>query len=365
METISAPATIYHRAARIARRGSNKKGQTQDLAGRPARYGFLDHAFQPIVLPNWEFINDMERVEAGFFQSLQHLSLSFGMELPDYRDTAYPYNIYLAYNAAKRKLEEINPSIKLQIIEKDDDSFTLVTLQVFDPGPHLFFIPVRPLKQLLNNKQTEDLGKLTLSVYAWLHQCCHVDYYTRPDTYLNGVIDGIDNWLMDTKEEYTSEEYQENKTELRSAIKDGKSLYKRLNRPYHIDQWEKRLQKFQPKGEGEKLLLDACQSAWQLYKNYPGRSPFDNLNPELIGEMDYDYIVSADQYLSFSWELEGWLSEQIDQWVNADFDSAYVDYPRIFRMFDQPRETYKDPMEFEHKFFNLLQDLIYAIHHIQ
>jgi hypothetical protein len=359
METLLSTDKICTKPERTAGRRHHKKRQTSTSAGCNAGRGFLNHRFQPLIDRNWPFTKEQLKVERHFFQSLHNFCNCYKIEAPDYLYAVYPYNINLYYKWAKQILAILNPALDLLIVQSES-KICLATRGICDTRMTLFYIPIKPVVQLLRTKKTKALGLLVLSTCSWLHQVVRVDYYTEQHSYLSGVYESIGNWLADAREDYEKEDYEQQVAELGVAESEGKWLFKKLTRKHHLSSWGSRMMHFVPLHQGEKLLYEACKKGWELYTTYPSRNAFQNISYEEEEDRD-DCTLTLDQYLSFCWDVGGWVSDQVDEWVNSSFQEGVKDEPMSMQFFDYPQEKEHHDLKFEERLFEFIDDFVYAL----
>lgn len=365
MDGISEYSTVRHRPQQVARRSRSDKRQTPTTSGDHAGYGFLRQSFQPLIEKGWKYSRKKNAVETGFFQSFNNLRDFYNLDIPDYSDHPYPLNIHMAYTEAVEQMDEKRKELHLFIIEEDNGSITLATVKVQYTGPYLYYIPVRPLAKLLDDRKTKKTGQMLLSVFAWLYQVVQVSYYWDNSSYLSGTYSMIEQWVLESEDEYEEEEYREYQSDFRQSDYFGKKLIRSIRHPRHLILFEKRVTTFKPIDTWETELADICGKALQLFKEYPNASIFRNICHSIFEREDDENYISPEQYLAFCWSFTGSLAEQVFDTVNTDLqECGHIEAPQTIQSFATPQTAESHHLDFEERLLTIIDELVFVIKQI-
>lgn len=356
METASKIRT----ARRIPRQGTGQRSHQETTAQNSTRhfngYGFLKHRFTPLVADSRHTLDDWRNVERDFFQSLGYLSDLYGFKTADVTGRVFPDNIRIAYHDAAAQVTAARPDLRLLIVQQHKGrQATLVTAKPFDTGMTLYYVPVRPLWECLQDKKRQPLAHLLLSVYACLYQLARMPYFTEDDSYLGSTYDMMEEWL---REDPDTEDYAAQVSCFNELKWFGKRILRSIRHPYHLRQFGSRLQAFQPATEHDSKLHQVCMQINELFIQYPDRSVFANIRQGWIDPKE-EQRISPEDYISFYWDDSGDMCQQLMETINYDLQERPIsDEPLGMQLFDMPQHAIlSHELEFEKRFFDLLNDL--------
>jgi hypothetical protein len=356
MEALLQDSRICRRTKQAARRSANKKRQAKGSAAQFNRNGFLNHSFQPLT-DNKQLLEYQNKAERSYFNSLNNLSALYQFEPLDVSDKVYPYNIHLSYEYASRWMNIIYPDTKLVIINDERRTASLATVKVYDTGTCLYYIPVKPLFKLLRKKKYKTQAELLTSVFAYLYQQNEVAYYGNDKSYLYYSYEAIEQWVDEAREEWEDEEFRQLFSEIKAQKFIGEAIEKKIKLPYQLMCFEERVNRFVVETDFDKSLLDIASKCFELYKEYPDRKINDSIQTNILAPNEEDSI-SIEQYLSFFWSGEGFLYDQVMDYVNSSLQELpTIDEPMSVQFFDTPQITITHQFQFEEKFFALVHEL--------
>ena len=220
----------------------------------------------------------------------------------------------------------------------------------------LFHIPVKPLYLL--SRKNKPLSDLFLSVYAYYLQIVKLPYYSNESDYLGYLHEMLKEWIKE--DFYDEEESQEHLTELEQAKFIGDTICKKIKNKKNLDFFKHRLNHFFPKNEYEKECKKFAEEIYTLYQTYPNENIFryDNYVPEEYE--DYEKIT-IDKYIGFVASCDDWLSDQILQMINNEFNECAEQIePTIRRDFIEDCKDSRN-FDFENRLFNSIPKLYHLI----
>jgi len=358
MEGILQSQAFYGPAPAPARCSGIKKTKKQKRPGAAAPDGFLNHRFLPMLSRQHQELKHNRKIEKEFFASLSHLSAFYGLDSIDIKGLLFPENISAAYKYASACLKEIRPELQLAIIQDETHSACLATINEFNTGMYLYYIPVKPLLILLDSAKERETGELLLSVFAWLKQAVHIPYYTDSSSYLFYCYEMIETWLTDDPAYWDEGDYTDNRSQLNASRYFGDIVERKISSPYNLFHFEERVAGFKPADQEQARLFSIAQQALELYRQFPNRSLWDSFRERLI-EPEEEHRLNPDQYLSFIWDFHSTLTESLTSYVNSDIqEMGIADSPLAIQLFDKAQAAECLDLGFETKLFHLIDELI-------
>jgi hypothetical protein len=315
----------------------------------------LRHSFLPLYEPAPDLPRQLE-VEMGYYASLALLGKLHGIEMPDFRDKPYPYNILLSYRAAKERLNRQPIETTLHIVRDDNERVRVATKQVFEAGHTLYYVPVMPLFRLLRIPAQKRCAELLLSVMAYLYHNVQIPYYRDPASYLHYHYECNKEWLMECAGDYEGDEYEENMGDVYRNEYVGDEMERKLHNRYQLEQFEKRLATFKPLSEFQRDALRVATDAFELMTQYPAATVFRHV--EEVDDYDNDDIASFEPYVSFVGDVDGWLYDNIERGVSDELNNyCQTAQPCKIQIFDDPEAEKATGLDFEYRLFELIYDL--------
>jgi hypothetical protein len=355
MQTIQTVRNIRRKHKPIARCAGSKKEPKQFRSARPFADSFLRHSFLPLFEMGKKIPSQYE-VEMDFFSSLAILSRLYGFEVLDITGKSYPYNILLAYSDAQKQLHGLGKDIELSIMQEQDGSVKLATKHIYNTGNTLYYIPVLPLYQLLQDNKQKKTAELLLSVFAYLYHIAGIPYYRENNSYLFYNYECMEEWLIYELEDEESESGNSMISELNTASYYGDVMHRKMYNPYHLSVFEKRIGSYKFNNSFEKDCLSVAKQALALKLEYPADTIFKNTSNR---EFESDEgIIRAEQYISFIAHTDGALYENIARVINDEFNECCeIEEPTILQIYDAQNELTRKALDFEYRLFPLLNDL--------
>ncbi|MEZ2338370.1 hypothetical protein AB6735_22170 [Mucilaginibacter sp. RCC_168] len=356
MATASAIQKFYPTTRQTA---GCRRGTTQPAKERTAGHrtnGFLKFRF----LPFWAIqARNYRQVEAEFFRSLANLCAVYEMPVPDVSATVFPQNVTTAYMQVKEALKLKDNNAECIIIKDSNHSATLAVLKGFDTGHCLYYIPVRPLWNLVQTAQQQPLTEMLLSVYAYLYQIAKTPYYTESDSYLSGEYDMLQQWIYEADDEGEEEQqYREEQTEAMDLLNHaGDRLVTLIRDNNYLLKWEANIKAYRQTEDWDLETECLADQFLTLYAAYPHRSLFDNIHDELIAPEETER-VRMEQYVSFYWSSNDSFYDMLFDTINNEFQECGVtDEPTSIQLFDTPQSKVLNDLDFEKRLFDLIDKL--------
>ncbi|MDB5143429.1 MAG: hypothetical protein JWQ66_2142 [Mucilaginibacter sp.] len=354
MEVISKIRKIQQRNRPSARCGSSIQQQAKKRPAVPDTHAFLNYRF----LPFWAVAErNYKALEAEFFASFNNLSALYNMPAPFLDGLVFPQNVAEAYEHLCGQFKKLDEEIECIIMRDEQHKATLATIKNYNTGQCLYYIPVNPLWQIINCAEQQPLAELLLSVFAYLYQVAGIPFYRDIDSYLMYQYEYIDDWINEEEVDVEQDYKDRQNGELTLLAEVGDRILSIIRQSSELDLLESRIEAYR-KWEGWDLETECFASAvLQLYREYPERTVFDNIHPELFGE-DEDGRVRADQYISFFWSSRDTLYDMLYEMVNNELQEYGIsEEPAVVQVFDCPQSKPLNDLNFEKSLFELLDRL--------
>jgi hypothetical protein len=358
MATASKHRTTGRLPRQAARQRRDKEKETQIRTAEFNGYGFLKTGFLPVTDTIHEELKCTGKIEREFFNSLSNLVALYGFQPLDVKGKVFPYSILLAYRHAVEQVKKSNPALQLLIIQDKEHAACLATVKQMDTGATLYYVPVRPLYELLQDRSNKKLAELLLSVYTYLYQVAGIPYYRDSSSYMYYTYEMMEEWIRDNPTDWDEEDFTAQVSCLNSLSYYGDRIKRKIRNPYNLQQFEKRVSQYVPKTIDEERLHELSRKFISLYQQFPNRSIMDNIHDRII-EPQKDERIYPDQYISFYWDYKDCLYQSLFETVNMELQEKEVtEEPLSIQLFDKPQEKIQThEMEFEIRFFDLLHEL--------
>jgi hypothetical protein len=325
--------------------------------------GFLNHAFLPVTVNAHPELKKRDKVEREFFTSLDHLAGLYGFELVSSFETAYPYNLHLFFIEAEKQIKRINPRVELRVIQDEEHTATLVTVNTMSTGQQLYYIPLKPLWLLSKDKQNRPVFKLLLSLFANLYRR-GVPSYRDNDSFLSGTYEMLSEWIRNDPSDWDDNYYADVIADLNQQAHYGDRLFRQICHEYTASQFEQRVKKFTGMSEIEEEIAAVSREFSELFRQFPDASFFDHMRHGLY-EWEDENVMYPEHYLSFFWTEADSIYESLMENVNVTLNEcSRIVEPLTIQFFDEPQEQERQDCYFEWRFLLLtdyLCDILYRI----
>ncbi len=329
----------------------SKKQQVALRTRRVNRNGFLNHLFKPfygVIEANWQ------KTEREFFNSLSNLCLLYGWKVPDTSHLRFPQNIMHAY----KQIEEACNKQQLDcIIAKDKKHGTcIVTVKKYNTGQSLFYIPVRPVYLMLQKQNRNPETAIWLLLFRYLYHA-GVPFY-REQCYIGSTYDTLQNSIDDCDEDEVDSEYRKiQQEEMDSMNKAGGNMLPLLKKRFNARSLAHALQQYSQSPDSNAAIAILAEECLRLCKDYPRRRITGSIVEGVTETASHERIY-LDCYLSFYWSGNDCFYDTLMEWVNSELmEMCYQDEPASLQWFDTPQEKEQHNLDFEERFFALIEKI--------
>jgi hypothetical protein len=368
--TAQADSRIQRKPQQAGRREGCAKKQTPLRTCGAAADGFLKHRFLPLYEPARDLTKN-EGIEKGVLNSLSILSGQYGLNLLNVTDKPYPYNILLAYWDADQQISRQNEDLELYIISDGRDEVKMATKQTASRSYSLYYIPVLPLYRLVKSGESRQGAELLLSVFSYLYHVADVPYYRDAESYLFYHYEILADWIENDIDDVDEGDLNFNRSALCSAQHYGDIIMRKIHNACHLDRFARRIEEAQPRNPFDEACLHVAKTAFALWADFPQGNIHSHLHEGLNGgneedgdEYDHDYpnTIYVGEYIHFIAESEGSLYDSIQQNIDAELnEKMYWQEHCLVSLYDENYSPLQDSLEFENRFFILLDELSYLL----
>lgn len=348
--------------AESQRRRRSTERQTEIRTNSNAANGFLKCAFLPKLktVQSVQACKKTAKIERDFYKSLSQLAEHYDIEPLQTKDYDYPYNIALAMWDAENKLKQINVNWDNLRLVQDSKKTFFTSEERYGTGTTLYYIPIVPLFQMLNDPKRKKTAQLLVSVCSYLYHIADIPYYRQENSYLYWMYEMMNDWVE--QDDYT-EETDNCIAEIVKAEWIGERIEQKLFNRINLQIFEQRLNHFKSRDIFDQECQKMACNAFALYTQYPHESIFRNAprpEEEPYNDENDSETVGMEKYISFIADTTGWLYERLADSINNEFNEyGAMEEPTICKCFDGST-IIQTNLDFENRLFTLLDEL-YAL----
>jgi hypothetical protein len=368
MEQLCHIRRVHRKAKPFAGRST---GQAKSIKKRTAgndRNGFLTHNFQPF----WACYGNRERTEKEFFGSLSNICSYYDLSVPDVSQEVFPQNIYKAWAITTERIQQIDKKLDCIILKDKQHIASIATVRQFNTDMTLYYIPARPLWKWVQTAKQQDLAEVVLAVFAYLHQVVRIDWFTDRGSYLGGQYNYVEEMINEDEYDYDNKnedeidpEMDEDKAfrevqlgELYTLQNAGHHLFRKISHSETLKRMEDTVLEYSYDEKRDNDWAILAIEFVQLYRQYPERSFFDHIHPELFYP-EIEERICADQYISFYWSGNDTLNDTVFDMINCELqEKGVTDEPITMEIFDTPENKGTDNFGFETRLLALINRLV-------
>jgi hypothetical protein len=340
--------------------GRNTEGQTKIRTHSDASNGFLKCRFLPKVeeTPIEQNLKERVKTERDFYQSLSHLANQYSIEPMPTKDFEFPYNIALSLWDIENKMKQVNEDWNSFKLIRNHKKILFAKEERYCTGTSLYYIPIVPLFQMLENKKYKKNAQLLLSVCSYLYHIADIPYYRQQSSYLHWLYEMHEDWME--QEDETDEDIQEFKREFNISKTIGDKMEQKLLNRKNLEVFEQRLKSFKSHTTFDHDCYKVASDAFSLYSEYPKTTIFRNQPiPDKDPYLDDDEnrAIGMEMYISFVADTKGRLYDNITESINVEFNEyGNVEEPTIYTPIHETAIAKAD-FDFENRLFTLIENL--------
>ena len=351
MATTSKVCNVQRNTRQAARQRNRSTKQAESRTKGTNYNGFLKHVFKPfynVPVTNWR------KTEGEFFYSLSNLCRLYGWVVPDTSHLDYPLNVATAFEIVKNKC--LDRKLNCLITNYKRNRTSIATTKTYDTGYTLYYIPVKPVWQILQKEDHPILTEIWLMLYRYLYQIGKVSYY-RQGSYLNRIYEILQNWIdedCDSEDEAYKKEQQETLNTMQDA---GDRLFIHIRKKFNAGRLQYLLQQYRLSGYYEVEMEKIIKDCLQLWTDYPNRSVYDDIDCN-VTIPEQEEIIYLDTYLSFFWSGYDCLYDTLMEMINNELmEMSHQQEPVSLQCFDKPQVSEQHNFDFVNRFFELMEEI--------
>jgi len=326
-----------------------------------AAYGFLKTRFLPHYTGQPATAGAAEKQQ--FYHCLGLLCTHYAIYPADTSEMDYPYGRETALYEADRLLGEKLPLHITVDFEQTDGNFALSVTERFDTQNTLFFIPVLPLYQMMQERKSRKTSRLLLCICSYLYRVAGVPYYRNEDSYLYWNYDMLSQWVSDDPEGW-GDDFDSLNAQVTAAAHIGEVMLRRLHSKAHLQNFGRWLSEYSPKDAFEKECLSLAKKFYDLRQDFPEEYIYRHADAQCLPDLEeYDDsdCITMEKYIGFIASAQGLLYYQLEQAVNNDFgECSSMQEPVLRRYFGEETQQ-QDSLDYECRLFPLINELCYLL----
>lgn len=296
-------------------------------------------------------------IEKSFYTSLSKFSKQYGLVPLPTKDLGFPYNLAVAMWDIEIKMKKVHEDWNQFKLIQRNSKFYFAKEERFCTSTCLYFIPVVPLYQMLQNKKCKRNAQLLLSVCSYLYHIADIPYYRQQSSYLYWIYDMHEGWM---EEEEAGEEFQFYWREFKISKNIGDKIERKLFNHKNLDYFQQRLNGFKVRNTFDQDCHKVASEAFALYSEYPKASIFRNkpsFEEDPYDDELHNKAIGMEMYISFVAQTNGCLYKTIEDSINAEFNEyGSIEEPTMYIPINGKRVPKAD-FDFESRLFTLIEDL--------
>ena len=270
----------------------------------------------------------------------------------------FPFNLAGDFELLREKVSGLERKLYLRFLLDDKGNAGLATLRTFCTDTTLFYIPVKPMLKLLENRKSQQVGELLQSVMGYLLQVVGIPHFAQDWSYLGGMYEMLSDWWSEEDYPESEGERVEHEAFFDVLWEQGAISLHLLAEKTALEKFGERVQGFRAENDAERDLLKTAVAFWELYQAYPERSISTSML-EPLGAGEHEGIIRWEQYLHFFWDFNQLVNDQFMDCINAELNEcSMMEEPMHLQYFDTPQERETADFGFEQRLFELLHELI-------
>ncbi|MNL09034.1 hypothetical protein D3C87_1297810 [compost metagenome] len=303
-------------------------------------------------------------MERGFYASAVNLCSLYGMAQPPKSGLPFPFNLSRDLEGLQQQLKAMGEKVDLRLLETEEKT-CLATVQTFSTQSTLFYLPVLPMLNLLEDRKRRAVGELLQSVFAYLLQVVGVPHFADDYGYLGGIYEMLSDWWSEDGYAEDEGERLAHEAFFEQLWHHGTISLHLLSEKSALADFGQRVVEFKCGNDAEHNFLETASGLLQLYRDYPERS-IGAFISEPFGAEEHDGIIRWEQYLHFFYDFGQLVQDQLMDCINAELNEcSLMEEPRHIQFFDTPQEKVTGGFDFEQRLFGLLHQLSDHIHDLE
>lgn len=355
METIQITRKVLRKNKHTSGRGRSKKSKIQERANRQHTNDFLRQSFKPVIATPRLDNSVCSEVEKRFADSIKNLGALYGFTPNLSVSKKYPYSITELFENACAEMNKRSGNVEVVIAQEGTEFPAIATVKELSIGLTLYYMPLDAL-WILHKQKKKAAFNLLLSIYAYLHHISGMPLLNK-NNYIESTYEMMRQSYEDSEGECEPEVIQEVVYDFRLMERASPILNKEIGNTGNLYDFRARIKGFKVKGNFEKSLLAVAKRFNALWKEFPDTAFAQNNAAQFLYPDEEDTIYK-EQYFSFCWGFDGWMMDQLLEWVNCDLQEKSVfELPFSIQVFDREHARITHEFNYQNRLLALLDDL--------
>lgn len=364
MQNVSQYRRVSKQLRQTSRCSSRSKSKNMQRTEELNRNNFLNHRFTPIGEDKHGLFKNRKLIEQAFFTSVENICSLYGINKLQYPSCAFPLNILLVYEELRRHLSSHAPHAELIIADDNTYSATLSTVETLTVGNNLYYIPIRPLLDVLQNKDQQAESEQLLFIFSYLYHVVDIPWLLNCGNFMEDTYDCLESWFIDSLESGEQEDFLEKLATIKQIREYTPAIEQHIQAYKDLHKWRHSINKYKPVNSFGKELRKVAILANDLYTSYPNSSILHSVIPDLLFP-EQEERMRIDHYLTFFWDGRDCLYDDLIEFVNVSFQEYGVtDEPVSVQSFALPQITITHSLDFENRLFSLIDELCTFLNNI-
>ncbi|MBB2145730.1 hypothetical protein GM921_09550 [Pedobacter sp. LMG 31464] len=330
--------------------------QKQKRTKRFDRHAFLKQEFAPLLSDFHDELFYQKEIEKGFYCSAKNLCKLYGWEEFPLSPMPYPFNLAVGMDILRERLKIADGDLDIRLLQDSNFPARIATVKTCPSGSVLFYLPVAPMLRLIEKKESQIVGELLLSVYAYLFQVVGIEHFAGEESYLGYTYAMLEDW-WDNDEDYQQEDKVAHDVFFSELWERGKVSLMMMAQRENFELFAHRMECFSANTTAEWEFEETAREIFALYQQYPARGIGGNIFPPFGNDGD-EATIRVEQYMHFFWDFNEMVHDQFMDCINAELNECcLIDEPTTLQYFDVPQSKDTHDHDFETRLFALLHEL--------
>ncbi|MES2373397.1 MAG: hypothetical protein V4557_12505 [Bacteroidota bacterium] len=356
MDSIQEARKIRPQHKLSAGRISCKKDKAKMRTIGEHAHDFLKQSFRPVTALMNPSRVVIKKAKESFINSIQNLASLYGFKPNLVSIKKYPFCIAELFANTQAEMIKRSANVELLIVQEDDGYPVIATVKEIDIGLTLYYVPLDALR-FLHQREKGDTFNLLLSVYSYLHHIAGMPLLNT-SSYIQGEYDMMEQSYSDNEDEFEEQEYRGIMEVFTAAKRYSSILNKHIANTTNLLDFINRIEQFKPADDFDANLLSLSKKIHALWRQFPDEKFASNNAGEFLHPDEEDDRAYIDQFFSFCWASDGWMMDQLLEWVNCELQEKTIfDVPFSIQKFETPHTEIIHEFSFQKQLLELLNEL--------
>lgn len=356
MDTVQKARKIRAQHELPAGRSKYKKDSPKMRTSGEHAHDFLKQSFRHVTALAIPSPIVIKKAKECFINSVQNLSALYGFKPELVSDKKYPFCIAELFTNARAEMLKRSANVELVIVQENGEYPVIATAKEIDIGLTLYYVPLDALCFLHQHRKQEDFN-LLLSIYSYLHLIAGMPLLNT-HSYIKGEYDMMEQSYADNEGDLDEEEYREIMQVFTASKRFSSILNKHIANTTNLYDFLYRIEHFKPADDFDVSLHLLAKQFHALWRQFPKAKFASNNAGEFLHPDEEDDRAYTEQFFSFCWASDGWMMDQLLEWVNCELQEKSVfDVPFSIQKFDVEHSEIIHEFSYQKQLLELLSEL--------